>query len=233
MRAKEKEILNAGYKFVAGIDEAGRGPLAGPVVAAACILPANFRMWYLNDSKQVPKDTREKLYKKLTTHPEIFYGVGMASEKEIDEINIHQASLLAMKRALEALTIKPDYIIADGRHLPEMPDAESFGAKAIVKGDADTLSIAAASIIAKYTRDKIMDELHDKYPQYLFNQHKGYGTRLHLEMLQLHGPSPIHRYSFEPVRLILEGKELDLLGIEEVKEKVGEVSEKKSPEPVE
>lgn len=232
MRAKEKAILNAGYKLVAGIDEAGRGPLAGPVVAAACILPSNFRMWYLNDSKQVPKETRGKLYKKLTSHPDIFYGVGISTEKEIDEINIHQASLLAMKRALEALPVKPDYIIADGRHVPDMPDAGSFGAKALIKGDADTLSIAAASIIAKYTRDQMMDELHEKYPQYLFNQHKGYGTRLHLEMLLLHGPCPIHRYSFEPIRAVLEGRDLNSFAVDEVKEKVGEVSKENSPDPV-
>ncbi len=213
MSENEKELQKNSRQWITGIDEAGRGPLAGPVVAAACILPPKFRLAGINDSKQLTSQMRAKLYKKLTKHPKVFYGVGIVDVETIDEINIHRASLLAMERAVQALPIRPDFLLVDGRHLP---DTFLISAKAIIKGDSKSISIAAASIIAKYTRDELMKELHKKYPMYLFHQHKGYGTKIHLEMLKLYGPSEVHRKSFEPVKALLEGRNLDNYAVAEI-----------------
>jgi ribonuclease HII len=208
MSLNEKQLRKEGVRLIAGIDEAGRGPLAGPVVAAACILPENFRLAGINDSKQLLPELRMKLYQKLIKNPKVIYAVGVVDEKMIDEINILQASLLAMERAVEGLATQPEYVLVDGIHLP---GKLRMHGKAIVKGDSNSISIAAASIIAKCTRDLLMEEAHQKYPQYQFHQHKGYGTQLHLEMLKIHGPSPIHRMTFEPVKKALTGEPLDSL----------------------
>jgi ribonuclease HII len=196
----EKRIREAGYKIIAGIDEAGRGPLAGPVVAAACILPEKFFLRHLNDSKLLTPTQRKHLYLSLTQNPDVSYGIGIVSAQKIDEVNILQATFLAMQEAISALSIKPDYLLFDGKIAPrvEMPH------EAIVDGDSLSVSIAAASVIAKYTRDQIMDELHLQYPQYGFNEHKGYGTKKHQEKLILNGPCAIHRKTFEPIKSYLE-----------------------------
>lgn len=196
MSSIEKKLRKSGYRFIAGVDEAGRGPLAGPVVAAACILPATFLVAGINDSKLVSPVKREELYYTITRHPEVLYAISVVPPKIIDEINIFQASMLAMKQAIEKLSKKAEYILVDGKHLP---DVELPGEK-IVKGDGRSLSIASASILAKYARDQIMEEAHICYPMYGFNTHKGYATEKHLRNLKEHGPTPIHRYSFEPVR---------------------------------
>ncbi len=205
MSANEKTLWSQGYHLVAGVDEAGRGPLAGPVVAAACILPPRFRLAGINDSKQLNPEMRAKLYRKLVKHPKVLYGIGIVDEKTIDEVNILQASLLAMEKAIAALSVVPQYVLVDGPHLP--PNLMIQGMH-LIKGHDSSISIASASILAKYTRDQIMKEAHKKYPMYLFHQHKGYGTEMHLQMLQLHGPCPLHRQSFEPIRDLLSGKEL-------------------------
>lgn len=211
MSANEKTLWSQGYHLIAGVDEAGRGPLAGPVVAAACILPAQFRLAGINDSKQLTKEMRAKLYRKLVKHPKVLYGIGIVDEKTIDEVNILQASFLAMKKAIAALSAVPQYVLVDGPYLP--PNLAIQG-RPLIKGDAHSISIAAASILAKYTRDQLMEEAHKKYPMYFFHQHKGYGTQMHLQMLQLHGPCPIHRHSFEPIRELLGGKELSSYAME-------------------
>ncbi len=185
-------ILN-GYKTVCGIDEAGRGPLAGPVYAAAVILPTGLEIEGLNDSKKLSEKKREMLFD-IIREKAIAYSVGIATEKEIDEINILNATFLAMKRAVEGLEIKPDYALVDGNRYPNInPDIKE---EVVVKGDAKSMSIAAASILAKVSRDRFMLQMTEKYPEYCFSQHKGYGTKLHYEKILEHGPSPIHRMTF-------------------------------------
>jgi ribonuclease HII len=194
----ERQAFSQGYTEVAGVDEAGRGPLAGPVVAAACILPPDHETFpYLNDSKQLSKELRETLYRDLTAHPEVKIGVGMASHEEIDEINIYQAALKAMRLAVQNLPALPKLLLIDGLLLPP------YHAWKIADGDALSLSIAAASVIAKVTRDRLMCEYHEKWPCYGFDKHKGYGTPAHLEALEEHGPCPIHRRSFAPVKSMM------------------------------
>lgn len=185
-------ILN-GYKVVCGIDEAGRGPLAGPVYAAAVILPIGLEIEGLNDSKKLSEKKREALFP-VICEKAIAYSVGIATEKEIDEINILNATFLAMKRAVEGLKIKPDYALVDGNRYPKISD--DIKEEVVVKGDAKSMSIAAASIIAKVSRDRFMLEKTKEYPQYEFEKHKGYGTKLHYEKILEYGPSPIHRMSF-------------------------------------
>lgn len=216
----EKLLRSKGYQNIAGTDEVGRGPLAGPVVAAACILPPNFRIAGLNDSKLVTPLLREKIYRKLINHPKVIYGIGIVDAKMIDEVNILRASLIAMQKAISNLSCVPDYLLVDGGHLPDV----AMPAEAIIKGDSHSISIAAASIIAKCTRDHIMDEAHQCYPMYFFHEHKGYGTEKHLEMLKLHGPCPIHRYSYEPIRALLAGKDLSSYAIDGVDEIYAEIS---------
>jgi len=180
---------------VAGIDEAGRGPLAGPVVAAAVILPSADAVPGLNDSKKLSAAKRETLYAAITTHPSVIWAVGMADCGEIDRHNILRATHLAMARAADGLTIEPAICIIDGLAVPDFPRPSH----AIVKGDAISLSIAAASIIAKVTRDRMMTRLDAEFPEYGFASHQGYGTQAHLEALRIHGPCPQHRRSFRPV----------------------------------
>ena len=188
----EENALKAGYKTICGIDEAGRGPLAGPVYAAAVILPIGLEIKGLNDSKKISEKKREQLFDVICENA-VSYSIGIATEKEIDEINILNATFLAMHRAVEGLNIKPDYALIDGNQYPKIP---MLTEETVVKGDAKSMSIAAASILAKVSRDRFMLEKAKEYPQYQFEKHKGYGTKLHYEMLTEFGPSLIHRLSF-------------------------------------
>jgi ribonuclease HII len=187
----EKEAKKQGYCSVCGIDEAGRGPLAGPVFAAAVILPDGCVIDGLNDSKKLSPKKRDELFE-IIRERAVAFSVDAATEKEIDEINILQATFLAMKRAQEGLKIKADYALIDGNRMPPL----SIPAMSIVKGDSRSSSIAAASILAKVSRDRYMTQLDKLYPQYKFAQHKGYPTELHYEMIAKYGISPVHRLSF-------------------------------------
>ncbi len=191
----EKAARQKGYRCIAGVDEAGRGPLAGPVVAAACSLPDGLLIEGVNDSKKLTPEVRAKLFKRITEDSNITYGVGIIDAQIIDQINILRATFEAMLAAVASLPQKPDYLLVDGSMLP----AFKMPAEAIVKGDALSLSIAAASIIAKETRDQLMLQFHALWPAYGFDEHKGYGTAKHLLALKEHGPCPIHRFSFAPV----------------------------------
>ena len=184
-----------GILRIAGIDEAGRGPLAGPVTAAAVILPEGFSCPGLDDSKKISASKREQLYEQLTTDPAILWSVATADRAEIDRLNILRATHLAMRRAAEALDPWPDHCLIDGLAVRGFPLPHD----GIVKGDGLSLSIAAASVIAKVTRDRIMGEIDREFPQYGFSQHQGYGTKGHLEALRIHGPCSQHRGSFQPV----------------------------------
>ncbi|MDD5437031.1 MAG: ribonuclease HII [Candidatus Omnitrophica bacterium] len=190
----ERRLSRSGHRLVAGVDEAGRGPLAGPVVAGAIILKETDFACEIDDSKKLSAKKREKAYREILK--KAIVGVGIVDEKTIDEINIYQATLKAMQLALQDLKIPPDYVIVDGR----MKLTTKCPLKCIIKGDSKSMSIAAASIIAKVTRDSIMKRYDEEYPQYGFARHKGYGTRLHKEALVKFGPSPIHRYSFRPIK---------------------------------
>lgn len=187
----EIAAMNKGFKTVCGVDEAGRGPLAGPVYAAAVILPVGTEIACLNDSKKLSEKKREELFD-IINDVAISISVGTASEKEIDEINILNATFLAMKRAVEGLEISPDYAIIDGNRAPNL----EIPTETVVKGDGKVMSVAAASIIAKVSRDRFMLKMAEQYPEYQFEKHKGYGTRLHYEMIEKYGVSPIHRKSF-------------------------------------
>ncbi len=184
-----------GLSWIAGVDEAGRGPLAGPVAAAAVILPRGFMCPGLDDSKKISATRRDVLFEKITTDPEIIWSVATADHEEIDRINILRATHLAMRRAVETLRQKPDFCLIDGLPVRDFP----FSHEGIVKGDGISLSIAAASIIAKVTRDRIMLEIDRDFPQFGFAKHQGYGTKGHLEALRTHGPCCHHRRSFQPV----------------------------------
>lgn len=187
----ENSVLSEEIRVICGVDEAGRGPLAGPVCAAAVILPANLEIPGLTDSKKLTDKKRRELYPVIKERA-IAYGIGFASEQEIDEINILQATFLAMQRAIDQLAVKPDLALIDGNR------QKDFGvpAKTVVKGDSLSASIAAASILAKVTRDDLMLEQAEMYPQYKFDIHKGYGTKAHYEALREFGPCPIHRMTF-------------------------------------
>ena len=202
--AFEVEARWCGYRYIAGLDEAGRGPLAGPVVAAAVILPRRCGLPGLNDSKQVGESERVRLFAEIVRRA-AGVGIGAATEMEIDRLNILQATRLAMRRALQALPLQPDFLLLDALTLSGL----SIPQRSIIKGDGLSCSIAAASIVAKVTRDRLMVEYHRWYPQYNFAEHKGYGTPEHLRLLRQHGPCPIHRCSFAPVQLLL----LDEAGI--------------------
>ena len=191
----EKKLRATGIARIAGIDEAGRGALAGPVVAAAVILPEKFRHRQLNDSKQLAPELREEIYCELVSNAELRWGVGIIDSIEIDRINILRASHRAMRAAIEALLEPPEHVLIDGLPVIPFPLPQT----AIIDGDCISLSIAAASVIAKVTRDQMMRDFCAQFPQYCFDQHKGYGTELHLLRLHEHGPCPIHRRSFEPV----------------------------------
>ena len=200
----EKKLRATGVVRIAGVDEAGRGALAGPVVAAAVVLPEKYRHRKLNDSKQLNPELREKVYDEIVTDTGILWGVGIVDHLQIDRINILRASHEAMRIALGTLSIQPEHVLVDG--LPVFPFP--FPQTAIVDGDCYSLTIAAASVIAKVTRDRIMRDFCAQFPEYCFDQHKGYSTELHLSRLHEFGPCPIHRRSFEPVAqplLALEG----------------------------
>lgn len=193
--ALERSLREQGYGRIAGTDEVGRGPLAGPVVAACVILPAECDPQRYRDSKQLTHEQRVALAEELRASTALI-GVGIVSVAEIDRLNILQASLRAMQLAVESLPLVPDFLLVDGRHSVPL----CIPQQAVVKGDSRSASIAAASIIAKVTRDALMDSLHQEYPQYNFHRHKGYGTSEHCRLLQRHGPCPMHRRSFRPVR---------------------------------
>ena len=191
----EKKLRAVGVARIAGIDEAGRGALAGPVVAAAVVLPEKFRHRRLNDSKQLAPELREEIYQELIGNSDINWAVGIIDSIEIDRINILRATHKAMRAAIATLINPPEHVLIDGLPVIPFPLPQT----AIIDGDCYSLSIAAASVIAKVTRDRMMKNWHTAYPQYDFDQNKGYGTPAHLESLQIHGPCAIHRRSFAPV----------------------------------
>lgn len=192
LQAFDRKLREELSSLFAGVDEAGRGPLAGPVVAAACLVDPSVRINGINDSKQLTPEKRESLYQKIIAHPGIQIGVGIVSSEEIDQINIYQATIKAMIEAVDKLFTQPPLLLVDGLKLPH----PIIPSKKLIKGDTLSYSIAAASIVAKVTRDDIMVELHKKWPQYGFAQHKGYATQQHREAITLHGPCPHHRRSF-------------------------------------
>ena len=195
----EDALFEARLQVICGVDEAGRGPLAGPVCAAAVILPAHLELPGLTDSKKLSDKRRRELFPQIQQKA-VSYGIGFASEKEIDEINILQATFLAMERALSQLSVKPDLTLIDGNR------EKDFGipVKTVVKGDSLSANIAAASILAKVSRDDLMLEAAKQYPQYGFDVHKGYGTKAHYEALEKYGPCPLHRQTF--LKKFYEGK---------------------------
>ena len=195
----EKELYKEGYTLIAGVDEAGKGTLVGPVVAGAVILPVNYSCPGLNDSKQISEKKREKLYD-IIMQDAIAVGVGVVDAKTIDEINILEASRLAMKLAIEDLKVKPEYVLSDAMKLTNI----DIPYKDIIHGDALSLSIAAGSIIAKVTRDRMLLELDKKYPQYGFAKHKGYPTKAHLEAIQKYGLFEEYRFSYKPVSNLMK-----------------------------
>ena len=192
MKEYENELYQKGIELVAGVDEVGRGPLVGPVVCACVILPKDYFNEQINDSKKISEKKREKLYDTIMQEA-ISVGIGMSSEKVIDEINILEATKLAMKEAIKNSKVKPEHVLIDAVKLDiDIPNTS------IIKGDAKSQSIAAASIIAKVTRDRMMDELDKKYPEYLFKKNKGYGTKAHIEAIRQYGIIPEHRKTFAP-----------------------------------
>lgn len=192
----ENKYYKQGFNLIAGVDEAGRGCLLGPVVAAAVILPKNFHCCYINDSKQLTKKQREKAYEIILKNA-ISWSVEAVSAEEIDKINILNASRLAMQKALNSLNIKPDFLLSDAMEFYDL----NIKYESLIHGDAKSQCIAAASIIAKVTRDRICEELDKKYPDYQISKHKGYCTKLHLEILKKNGPiKGLYRYSYKPVK---------------------------------
>lgn len=187
----ENEIYAEGFSLICGVDEAGRGPLAGPVCAAAVILPRGLEIDGLDDSKKLSEKKREKLFDDIV-NAAVSYGIAFAGVEEIEEYNILGATFMAMNRAIEQLSPKPELALIDGNRNKGI----CIESRCVVKGDSKCADIAAASILAKVTRDRYMLEMAEKYPQYRFEQHKGYGTKLHYEMLREYGPSPIHRRDF-------------------------------------
>ena len=189
----ERNLLQKGYEKIGGIDEVGRGPLVGPVVAACVILPKNYQLDGLTDSKKLSEKKREKFYD-ILKQDAIAIGIGVVSEKKIDEINIYEATKLAMQEAIKHLKVKPDYLLIDAMKLET-----DIPATSIIKGDAKSLSIAAASVIAKVTRDRMLIELDKKYPMYDFKHNKGYPTKKHLEAIKKYGIIVEHRRSYGPI----------------------------------
>lgn len=194
MSSYEKEIYKQGYQTIAGVDEVGRGPLAGPVVAAAVILPADFQILGINDSKQLSEGKREELFELIHQHA-ISIGIGIIPSEQIDEVNIYQATKLAMRKAISQLTINPDYLLIDAMKLEiDIPQLS------LVKGDEKSISIAASSIVAKVFRDRYMKRLGQEFPHYGFENHMGYGTKQHLEAITTYGVTHEHRLSFSPIK---------------------------------
>lgn len=202
MRSPLDRRLWQQYSRLCGVDEAGRGPLAGPVVAAAVILPRFCSLSGIADSKQLSPLQRAQLFERITCEAEA-WSVGIVNHRDIDRLNIRNASFQAMRKALTRLSVKPDYILVDGYEIPGL----KLPQQGIVRGDCRSLSIAAASIIAKVIRDRLMTQFHHCYPDYGFNRHKGYGTRQHLAVLQQLGPCPIHRMTFAPVSAALRANQ--------------------------
>lgn len=198
MLAYEKELYGKGIQLIAGVDEVGRGPLAGPVVAAAVILPQACKISGLNDSKKIPKSKHKKIYEAVLKNA-IAVGIGVKDNQVIDQVNIYEATKLAMIEAIGQLDPKPQHLLIDAMKL-DLPISQT----SIIKGDANSLSIAAASIVAKVTRDQMMETYDQEYPGYDFAQNAGYGTAKHLAGLQKLGITPIHRRSFEPIKSICE-----------------------------
>jgi len=191
----ENRLRARGHECIAGIDEVGRGPWAGPLVAAAVVLPPRFRLRGLDDSKKLSPDERERLFDRLVNHPSVVFHWAAVPAEEIDGLGLQHANHAAMRRAFEGLSVKASIALIDGRPLPNFPVPH----EAIVEGDSISLSIAAASVIAKVHRDRLMTEFAAIFPEYGFEKHKGYGTRFHSQQLRQHGPCPIHRRSFRPV----------------------------------
>ena len=194
----EKELISKGIKLIGGIDEVGRGPLVGPVVAACVILPLNYKLEGLTDSKKLSEKKREKFFDILSKDA-ISIGIGIIDEKKIDEVNIYEATKLAMKEAFNKMDVKPEHVLIDA-----MPLELRVPTTSIIKGDAKSLTIAAASVIAKVTRDRMMDELHEKYPYYNFKKNKGYPTKEHVEAINKYGIIKEHRKSYGPVKDYIE-----------------------------
>lgn len=188
----EKAAVNSGFSCICGVDEAGRGPLAGPVCAAAVILPEGAVIEGLDDSKKLTEKKREKLYD-IIKQTAVAYSVAYGTLEEIETVNILEATYLAMNRAIEGLTVKPDFALIDGNRVPR---GIKIPCETVVKGDSRSMSIAAASVLAKVTRDRLMLEYDKKYPEYNFKKHKGYGTKEHTELIKQYGPCEIHRLSF-------------------------------------
>lgn len=188
----EKAAVNSGFSCICGEDEAGRGPLAGPVCAAAVILPAGAAIEGLDDSKKLTEKKRERLYD-IIKQTAVAYSVAYGTLEEIETVNILEATYLAMNRAIEGLTVKPDFALIDGNRVPR---GIKIPCETIVKGDSKSMSVAAASVLAKVTRDRLMLEYDKKYPEYNFKKHKGYGTKEHTELIKQYGPCEIHRLSF-------------------------------------
>lgn len=194
MLTYEKELYAQGIQLIAGVDEVGRGPLAGPVVAAAVILPGNCKILGLNDSKKIPKSKHQAIYQAVLDQA-LSVGIGVKDNQVIDQVNIYEATKLAMLEAIQELDQQPQHLLIDAMKL-DVPISQT----SIIKGDANSLSIAAASIVAKVTRDQMMAAYDQEYPGYDFGQNAGYGTTKHLEGLEKHGVTPIHRRSFEPIK---------------------------------
>lgn len=194
----EHDLYSEGISLIAGVDEVGRGPLCGPVVACACIMPKDYHLDGLTDSKKLSEKKREQFYKILTKDA-IAYSIGVIDEKRIDEINIYEATKEAMKQAIDGLKIKPEHILIDA-----MPLDLSIPTTSIIKGDMLSQSISAASVIAKVTRDHMMIELDKKYPEYGFKNHKGYGTKAHIEAIRKYGVLDFYRMTFKPICDIIE-----------------------------
>lgn len=195
----EKKLYQEGYEKICGTDEAGRGPLMGPVVAGAVILPKNYSLKGLTDSKKLSEKKREE-YFDIIKNDAIAYGIGIVDAKTIDEINIYEASRLAMKKAIENMEISLDYVMTDAMPIPDY----DVPVLPIIKGDAKSITIAAASVLAKVTRDHIMYKLDELYPQYEIRNHKGYPTKRHLELLRLYGPTKDYRFTYRPVRDLID-----------------------------
>lgn len=196
--AYEKELYKKGITLICGTDEVGRGPLCGPVVAAACILPVNYKVEGLTDSKRLTEKKREKIYEILINDPDVIYGIGIVDPRRIDEINIREASKEAMIQAINKLKVKPEHVLIDAMNLDiDIPQT------AIIHGDALSLSIAAASVIAKVTRDNMMIELDKEYPEYGYAKHKGYPTKAHIEAVKKFGVKDFYRFTFAPINDII------------------------------
>lgn len=198
MSSYERDLHQQGYRFIGGIDEVGRGPLAGPVVAACVILPEGFKLLGLDDSKKLTEAKRDEFYEYIKEQA-VSIGIGIIEAEEIDAINIYEATKKAMLSAIQQLSIKPDFLLIDA-----MPLQTPFPTESIIKGDGKSISIAAASVIAKVTRDRMMKEIDQEYPYYHFSKNMGYGTKDHLLGLDQHGITPYHRKSFEPIKSMLK-----------------------------